>query len=165
MYFSWYHSIKKDDKGRITIPNDYKNILSESFPGMKLSVTYGFVKQNCLVIHPSEVFDNKLKRLLKIKSIPQRQRTALLHHKRILTKNTCSKKLDRSGKLLIPKELWEKIGITDTSGGIELVISGNDDSMEIWPRADWDTYHNEDAPEDIDVESLLTFDEVDNYED
>ncbi len=171
MGFYWQFSVKKDDKGRITIPGEYKEVLNSEYNGCKLAITHGFVRQNCLVVHPDKVWVRKIQKLLKSKEGKKNPRELNIL-KRYLMSNTYLKQLDNNGKILIPQILWEKIGVNDKKGGREIIIVGNFDSFEIWDAKEWERYNQATKEkieksfiseadleifEKLDVESITTF--------
>lgn len=165
MAFFWNYSLKLDDKGRITIPSDYKNALEKEYHTNNLAVVHGVVKQKCLVIYPYQVWIQKLKKLIEQNTVKQDARKVLTL-RRYLTTNTYKKELDKNGKLLIPPRLWNKIDVEKIRGGLEMVIVGNFDSFEVWLSNTWEEYQKQEmsvykegvTPEefvDLDPEALF----------
>ncbi len=145
MAFFYHYTVKLDDKGRITIPSDYKSSMEEDYKSDNLAVVHGVAQQNCLVVYPLQVWIEKMNKLIKSPDMAKQNVRKIVNFRRYLNINTYQKKLDKTGKLLIPARLWEKIGLTKVSGGLEMVISGNFDCFEIWMQGSWEEYINQGA--------------------
>ncbi len=139
MAFFWNYTLKLDDKGRITIPSEYKHTLEKDFRTSVLAVVHGVVQQKCLVVYPQDIWVQKMKKLIQSSSGTQDARK-ILNLRRYLTSNTYQKELDKNGKLLIPPRLWHKLDIDNIRNGIEMVIIGNFDCFEVWLKSTWDNY-------------------------
>jgi len=113
------HSI--DDKGRLTIPASFRNLVGEV-----VYITIGF-DQNLMAL-PLEAF-NKLSNEITQTSVTDPNARDL---KRQFFANTAESEIDKAGRILIPLYLREKVGILN-----EAVIVGNGTYFEIWSGENW----------------------------
>ena len=117
-----------DKKGRIILPAQYRSKLSEKYVD-KFVLTRGF--EDCLLVFPSDEwknFENKLKNLPLSDS---NTRYAI----RVLYSNAFETTLDKQGRMFIPSDLREKVGIAK-----DVVITGYFNMIEIWAKNKWDDY-------------------------
>jgi MraZ protein len=113
------HSI--DDKGRLTIPARYRELLAEG-----AYVTLGFDK-NLLVLTP-ETFEN-ISQHVKQMSITDNDARLL---KRLIFSNAERVEVDRSGRILIPQWLRTYSNIASNA-----MIVGVGEYFEIWSPELW----------------------------
>jgi len=173
MFLSYHYTVKRDDKGRIMIPSEFKEKIQLEYPEISLSVTHGVVPHPCLVIYPEPVWIDKMKKLLNSKK-SKHSAQALNMYKRYLTSNCFTKGLDSTGKLLIPQELWDNIAMPQDKGGRDIMLIGNYDSIEVWDPAVWKNFNQKTAEmiktmqseeqlaeefAKIDLESIFNFEE------
>ncbi len=116
----FYHTI--DTKGRLIVPQKYREQLGDSF-----TVTKGL--DGCLFVFPKEewnLFEEKLYRL-PLTNKNARQFT------RFIVSGASVCELDKQGRILLPQNLREYAHLEK-----DVVLAGNLNRVEIWDRAHWD---------------------------
>lgn len=117
------YECKADAKGRIAVPAILKGQLS---PAMQNGfVLKRGVYQSCLELYPMEQW-NELMQKLKRKNRDRRVNNAFI---RKFLADSRPVEIDSAGRLLIPKDLAVKVGITK-----EVVLSTVIDIVEIWDK-------------------------------
>ena len=110
-----------DEKGRLMIPARYRELLAAG-----AFITQGFDK--CLMVmtdvHFNEVYD-------RINAMNMADPNARLLRRRILS-NAYSIDMDRVGRILVPANLRQIIGLEN-----EAIVAGQGEYFEIWNPADW----------------------------
>ncbi|QBQ07959.1 cell division protein MraZ [Spiroplasma gladiatoris] len=114
------HSL--DDKNRITIPSKLRNKLGDI-----IFVSKGV--ENCLEIRTPEKFNELLSELGKRSSFNGATRTI----ERLILSNSDELTIDSSGRVKIPTNLLEKIGVSK-----QVYILGLGDRMEIWDKSTYE---------------------------
>ncbi len=128
MYIGEYqHSI--DGKGRLIIPAKFREVLGESF-----IMTKGL--DNCLFVYELsewKIIEDKLK------TLPMTSKNARAFMRFIFSGATeCE--ADKQGRILIPTNLREHAFIEK-----DVVTIGVGNRLEIWSKANWDTYNDDDS--------------------
>lgn len=118
---------KMDNKNRIMMPSEFRDILSEDF-----YITKG--PENSLVIYTKEEFEKQSQRLDNI-VIENKKNRAI---KRLFFSSTIKTSLDKQGRVLLNKNLRDYANIAS-----EAMIIGNNTTIEIWDVATWEAYINE----------------------
>ncbi|UCE00087.1 MAG: division/cell wall cluster transcriptional repressor MraZ [Chloroflexota bacterium] len=116
----YHHTI--DDKGRLTIPARYRDLLAAD--GAYL--TQGF-DQN-INVYPPEIFERISKRVNKLSMTDPSARIL----RRLMFSNAEMVALDKTGRILIPQFLREELNFDN-----EAVIVGMGDYFEIWSPGQW----------------------------
>ncbi len=116
-----YHSM--DCKGRVILPQKFRDELGESF-----CITYGFPnefgkKYRCLQIMSHDEFE-RLR--LQIKALPAKSTLALQY---IIVAPATDVSPNSQGRIQIPQALREGVGLDK-----ELVVLGMDSRIEIWDK-------------------------------
>ena len=111
-----------DDKGRLMIPARDRELLAAG-----AYITQGF--DRCLMVmtdlHFRQVYD-------RINSMnPTDTSTRLL--RRLILSNAYPIEVDRVGRILVPQNLREFLGIANG----ELIVAGQGDYFEVWTPAEW----------------------------
>lgn len=110
-----------DDKGRLVLPNKFREKLGDG-----AVITFGF--DGCLTVYTEEGWNNYQRELLKLpitsKSVRQ--------HIRVLSGSACDVELDKMGRVKIPDYLLDDAGISK-----ECTIVGVGSTIEIWARDRW----------------------------
>lgn len=129
-----------DNKGRLTIPSKYRDILATG-----LVVTRGI--GNNLAIYPLDEWEKLTERIL---SRPMSNQQVMGFRRRVFSAAD-NLKPDRQGRILIPAKLREFASL-----GEGVVIVGNYQFLEIWNPAAWDTVQQqlEDSENFADFEDL-----------
>lgn len=131
-----------DTKGRIIVPAKMRDEL-----GSKMIVTAGLDKN--LLIYTTAQFENIASKLMELPNTNAKARQYKAH-----TLGKASEcELDNQGRILIPASLVQAAGLSKAC-----VIVGMYDHVEVWDKANWDTYYTN-ASNDIDniAESLTEF--------
>lgn len=118
---------KMDNKNRIMMPSEFRDILSEEF-----YITKG--PEKSLVIYTKEEFEKQSQRLDNL-VIENKKNRAI---KRLFFSSTIKTSLDKQGRVLLNKNLRDYANIYS-----EAMIIGNNTTIEIWDVATWEAYINE----------------------
>lgn len=120
MFLGQYeHTI--DEKGRLTIPVRYRELLEHG-----AYITQGF-DQN-LVVFTAAAFE-QVYESLKASSLTDPKARIL---RRLLFSQADKAEVDKAGRMLIPQFLRQKNGMDST-----VVVVGNGTYFEVWSRAAW----------------------------
>jgi MraZ protein len=110
-----------DEKGRLMIPARYRELLAAG-----AFITQGFDK--CLMVmtdvHFKEVYD-------RINAMNMADPNARLLRRHILS-NAYSVEIDRVGRILVPGNLRQIIGLEN-----EAIVAGQGEYFEVWNPAGW----------------------------
>ena len=124
------HSL--DPKGRLTLPSSFRDQLNHE---REIVFAIGFDK-TCLTIYPSSAWRAVLERL---KALPRTDPEAT-SVKRVLSWTAFPSELDRQGRVLVPYQLRELVGITR-----DVKVAGAIECVEVWDRARWEEYFRQGA--------------------
>jgi len=113
-----------DDKGRLMIPARYRDLLAAG-----AFITQGFDK--CLMVMTDAYFKEVYERINNMNMADASARML----RRLILSNAYPVEVDKVGRILVPQNLREFLGIT--SG--ELTVAGQGDYFEVWTPADWKT--------------------------
>ena len=130
---NYVHSV--DEKGRLAIPSKMRVELGERF-------YIAWVNKDCLSIYSEEqwkVFAEKLN------AIPQSD-TKAQEYVRLIFSNACKCEPDKQGRVLLPQQLREKVGIDK-----EAVVVGASFRAEIWANDKWQAFEEKMASSGIDA--------------
>lgn len=116
----FYHNL--DNKGRLTIPSRYREILDVN----GAYVMQGF-EENLLVL-PSTTFDIMAQRINQMSVTDPKSRLL----RRLLFSTATYVELDKSGRILIPQFLRSA-----TKLDVEVVVVGNGAYFELWAPQNW----------------------------
>jgi MraZ protein len=145
MFLGQYdHNI--DEKGRLTVPARYRELLEEG-----AYITQG-LDQNLWVL-PAAMFDLMYKKVSE-KSLTDPKARML---RRLVFSNADRVEVDKAGRMLIPSFLRQPNGLDG-----EAVIVGAGEYFEIWSRSEWqdqqkllqDTEANQQRFADLDLSIL-----------
>jgi MraZ protein len=126
MFFGQYqHTL--DEKGRLTVPADFREQLSEG-----AYLTQGF-DNNLRLMSVSE-FQKLYRRVSEMTTTDPRARKL----RRLIFANAKLIEVDRVGRILIPQFLREVAGLDANA-----VIVGVGESIEIWSTEEWDRQSQE----------------------
>src|SRR5512138_3476481 len=114
------HSL--DEKGRLMIPARYRELLAAG-----AFITQGFDK--CLMVMTDVYFKQVYDR---INAMNLADPTARLL-KRLILSNAYPVDVDKVGRILVPQNLREFLGIANG----ELVVAGPGEYFEVWTPAEW----------------------------
>ena len=123
MFFgSFEHSL--DEKNRLLIPAKLRNTL-----GTKLFIMKGY--EGSLSIYPNDQF---VKFLNKLQSLPYESKVSR-DIERISLSSVFELEIDRVNRIQIPTALINKYSISK-----EVVVVGVIDHIEVWSKAKWEKY-------------------------
>ncbi len=122
------HSL--DAKNRVFVPKRVQDLLTRT-PEGSLVAFLCLGEDACLYLFSEPGFKQANEELRTRVFTSEEQRAA----KRMFFANSQRVDLDSSGRILIPEKLRQKVGIEK-----EVVVVGNDDRAEIWPRGGWEDY-------------------------
>ena len=129
-----------DDKGRISIPNAYK----EEF-GLELVCVQGF--EECIYLFTKDGW-NALSEKIGELSITKKANRKFA---RLFMSNAFSTKLDNKGRINL-----EEVLINHAHLKKECVFLGASNHVEIWDKATWDHY-KEESENDYEMISYVTY--------
>ena len=118
---------KIDSKNRIMMPSEFRDQLTEEF-----FITKG--PENSLVIYTNEEFQKQSQRLDDLVNENKKNRAI----KRLFFSSTVKTSLDKQGRVLLNKNLKDYSEIDN-----EVMIIGNNLTIEIWDSKKWQAYINE----------------------
>jgi MraZ protein len=125
-----------DDKGRLMVPARYRDLLAAG-----AFITQGFDK--CLMVMTDAYFAQVYERINAMNLADPTARML----RRLILSNAYPVEVDKVGRILVPQNLREFLGIT--SG--ELTVAGQGDYFEVWTPAEWkvqmDNLHDVEANE------------------
>jgi len=125
----YLHTI--DNKGRLTFPAKFRDLLGETFVATK-----GL--DNCLFVYTQgewAMLEEKLKKLPMAK--PEARAFV-----RFFFSGAAEVQCDKQGRVLLPPNLREHAALDK-----DVVVIGVSNRVEIWDKANWDAYNNEIGPE------------------
>jgi MraZ protein len=137
-----------DSKGRIAIPARYREQLFELCDG-KLVVTYN-PAERCLPIYPYEEWRQCVR---KMQAVPD-QSPKVRKLQRLIYSFTHEVDMDASGRLLIPQDSREEVGLVKNA-----VLIGHGEKFELWDEASWLRVSKEESKELI--ETIVSDEELD----
>ena len=111
-----------DDKGRLMVPARYRDLLAAG-----AFITQGFDK--CLMVMTDDYFKQVYDRINNMNLADSTARML----RRLILSNAYPVEVDKVGRILVPQNLREFLGIT--SG--ELTVAGQGEYFEVWKPADW----------------------------
>ena len=138
----FHHNI--DDKGRLVIPNKFRLELGERF-----IITRGLEK--CLYAYSMTEWNNIVAKLKQLPFTKKDARTFI----RSFFSGAAECEFDRQGRINITSPL---VGYADLTK--ECVIIGANDRLEIWGKANWDNFFEENSEKLEDIAENL-FNELD----
>lgn len=118
----YFHSL--DQKGRLTIPAKYRELL-----GREVIITKGFDLN--LLVMPVEVFESWANQINEQNYADPNARLL----RRYLFSNGEQVEVDRTGRILIPQYLREKANLNS-----DIVIIGVGNFFEIWSKENWEEH-------------------------
>ena len=138
----FHHNI--DDKGRLVIPNKFRLELGERF-----IITRGLEK--CLYAYSISEWNNIVDKLKKLPFTKKDARTFI----RSFFSGAAECEFDRQGRINITSPLVSYADLTK-----ECVVIGANDRLEIWGKANWDNFFEENSEKLEDIAENL-FNELD----
>jgi MraZ protein len=116
-----------DDKGRMVIPNRYREQIAERSQG-QLVMTVDV--DQCLLLYPLPDWEQTERKLMSLPTLHPRTRRL----QRLMVGHATDLRLDGHGRLLLPAELR-------TFAGLERVamLIGQGNRFELWDEKSWNT--------------------------
>jgi len=118
----YHHNI--DEKGRIVIPNKFREILGDEFV-----IAKGLEK--CLYVYSMNDWQNLVD---KLNTLPFTKKDARTFMRSFFSGATVTE-VDRQGRTSVTSPLIHHAGITK-----ECVIIGANDRIEIWDKTSWENF-------------------------
>ena len=134
---TYKHNI--DTKGRLIIPAKLRDSLGQSFV-----VTMGV--DECLYFYSNDEWEIFTQRLDSQSNSKEEVRLI----KRFFRSNAADVEMDSQGRVIIPQDLRDSIGITK-----EVVVVGAGEKAELWPRDVWDKNQSDPALSRENIKKLL----------
>jgi len=123
--FIGHHSYSLDNKGRVSIPADFREVLSERYDERLVLMKH---YDRCLVAHPLEEWQ-KLDE--KIMSLPASDPMVTKFLRNFYSSaKVCD--LDRQGRILVPPALKAYAGLSR-----DVMIVGLSNKIELWDQETW----------------------------
>ena len=116
-----------DDKGRMVIPNRYREQIAERAQG-QLVVTVD--RDQCLLLYPLPEWEQVERKLMSLPSLHAQARRL----QRLMVGHATDLTLDAHGRLLLPTELREFAGLTRHA-----MLIGQGNRFELWDETRWNT--------------------------
>lgn len=121
------HRHSADDKGRVIIPQRFRDGLGDSFV-----LTCGL--ERCLVAFPSDAWNKYAEELSKLSFNKSDARSYI----RLVFSKATEVTLDKQGRITVPQNLREYADIDK-----EIVLNGVLDRVELWSSDSWSEYSQE----------------------
>lgn len=129
--FRGVSNLSLDNKGRMTMPTRYRDMLTESCAG-QLVVTID--KDKCLLLYPLAEWERIEQELVKLSSFDKRLRKL----QRLLVGHATEVEMDGSGRVLLPPPLR---GFASMDKHVVLIGQGK--KFEIWDEQTWNSQRDE----------------------
>lgn len=119
-----------DDKGRLFIPTDFRNVLRD-----KLIVSRGI--EACLFIYAQEDWSHLVDKISNLSFTKKSHR----EFSRMFLSGAFLKDIDSKGRINIDSNLLTYAGLTK-----ECIIIGVGNRIEIWDKEKWNSYYEDHQP-------------------
>ncbi|MBF0590802.1 MAG: division/cell wall cluster transcriptional repressor MraZ [Nitrospirae bacterium] len=130
------HNLKVDDKGRIVIPAQFRDVIRGNY-GKKIFITCA-VSDECLQVFPDKEWEALM---TKVNALP-RSSDAVKYFMRKVVGSACESSFDNHGRVVIPPILRDEVGIALDG---EVVLTGLNDRIEVWERQRWEKMFRPDS--------------------
>lgn len=118
------HQHTLDVKGRVILPARFRDRLSSG-------LVFAPSQDRCIDVYPLTVFERRVEELRRLPREDPRARGYL----RVFLAGAHEDKPDSQGRVTIPPRLREYAELDR-----EITVNGADQKVEIWDRANWETY-------------------------
>lgn len=125
MMFIGEYRYNLDDKGRLAIPNDFRQKLGE-----KIIISRGI--EQCLFVYSLEDWEKLVEKITKLSFTKKSHR----EFSRMFLSGAYQKDIDSKGRTNIDNNLLNYAGLVK-----ECVIIGVGERIEIWDRTKWENYY------------------------
>lgn len=141
-FFTGRHEVPVDDKGRIFVPAEFRKKLP-----LESDDTFVVMRDfdGCLEAYPQHIWEEKAAQLHQLRNSNRKVRDYI----RWKLSYSAEIKMDRQGRVSIPRPILAKAGITD-----QMVIIGALDKLEFWSPENSEEFSEESPP----LEDLAEFD-------
>lgn len=129
-HFIGRHKHTIDDKGRVSVPAKFREMLKESAQGT-FYITKGL--DGCLYAYPKDEWEKVLEKLYLLPDNREGR-----YYTRIFLSYAEESTLDKMGRVSIPQHLLAEAGLQK-----EVLIIGHLDHMEIWNPENFEKYTKE----------------------
>ncbi len=129
--FRGIHNLILDEKGRLTLPNRYRDVL-HAHNVSQLIVTIDTVDP-CLLLYPLPIWETIEAKLVALPSLDAATRRI----QRLLIGHATDLSLDNSNRLLLPQPLREYATLEKN-----LILVGQGKKIEIWNDTVWHNMRN-----------------------
>lgn len=130
-----------DDKGRISIPSKFREILTSQFSDTVV-LTNDF--EPCLVCYPLAVWQEFEKKIAEAPQFHEEIRRL----KRFYVSGASECQLDKQGRIIVPPSLREYASLNK-----EVILVGQVRTIEIWSKEKWEEVFNK-SKKECDYKSL-----------
>ena len=131
MVFRGLNKINLDSKGRISIPSNYREILTKKVI-KRLLCTIDV--DNCLLLYPYKNWEKIEKNILELPSLDRASRNL----QRLLIGHAVEIEIDSSSRVLIPRELRDFASLEK-----EAMFVGQGNKFELWNYKKWCSLRDE----------------------
>ena len=131
MVFRGLNKINLDSKGRISIPSNYREILTKKVI-KRLICTIDV--DNCLLLYPYKNWEKIEKNILELPSLDRASRNL----QRLLIGHAVEIEIDSSSRILIPRELRDFATLEK-----EAMFVGQGNKFELWNYKQWCSLRDE----------------------
>jgi MraZ protein len=131
MVFRGLNKINLDSKGRISIPSNYREILTKKVI-KRLICTIDV--DNCLLLYPYKNWEKIEKNLMELPSLDRASRNL----QRLLIGHAVEIEIDSSSRVLIPRELRDFATLEK-----EAMFVGQGNKFELWNYKKWCSLRDE----------------------
>jgi len=132
-----------DAKGRVSVPSRFRDILKVAYRSLEVVMVK---RDGSITVFP---YDEWEKFAEKTQSLPQTSKKNR-NYQRSVFANAIEAEIDKSGRVNIPDTLIKSLEIEK-----DLVIVGVQNRFEIWSKAAWENFEDEESEEAEDVGRTL----------
>jgi len=122
------YELKIDDKGRLTIPARFKQVLQEKYPKDEMQVVVSLSLDQSLLVQPTSLYQIMLEKYMALPDFDAATRRV----QELFTVYAAEEKVDGSGRIRLDPSLREIAGIDR-----EVTCAGKRGTFEIWDRERW----------------------------
>lgn len=123
------YDLKVDDKGRLTIPARFKQILQEKYPDDDMQVVMSISLDQNLLVQPVSEYQKMAAKYMALSDLDESTRRM----KELFTAFAAEEKVDSSGRIRLDGGLREIALIRR-----EVTVVGNMGAFSVWDRERWD---------------------------
>lgn len=122
----------------MSIPADFRRVLDECDPSRpagkttRMYVLYGAYLNGCLHAYTPEAMDDMVRLIAKLPRGSAKRKNA----SRFILGKSQEIEIDKDGRIVLPKERREQLGLGDTGGMLTMVGMG--EYFEIWSKDKYD---------------------------